>query len=453
MAFELSTIFLDDLRDAIGENQAEKVHQLVKELHHADIAEILHELDLKEAQYLYKLINDDDKELASDVLMDLEEDVRIKFLASFSSKEIVSHLDNLDSDDATDLIAELPDEVKEEVLQEIKGTETGIDIEDLLNYSEDTAGALMAKELIKVNLDWTVLRCVREMRRQAENVDSVYTIYVVDDENILHGILSLKRLLLTPDREKVANIYYKDVISVKATASLEEVSRLIEKYDVVVLPVVDNVGRLLGRITVDDVVDVIQEEAREDYQLLSGISQDVETEDTVLMNVRARIPWLLIAMLGGVVASQIVGLFEGSLATYPELALFMPLIAAMGGNVGIQSSALVVQGLAANTLSQNVWWRILKELGIGLANGLICAAVIILFSVIFQHPLALGITVGLSLLAVISFAAAFGTFMPLMLARMKFDPALATGPFITTSNDIIGLIFYFLIASVIYSSF
>lgn len=450
MAFELSTIFLDDLREAIGENQREKVYQLIKELHHADIAEILDELNLEEAQFLYKVLNEEDKETASAVLMELEEDVRIKFLASFSSREIVEHLDNLNSDDATDLIAELPEEVKEEVLREIKGTETGIDIEDLLTYHEDTAGALMAKELIKVNLEWNVLRCVREMRRQAENVDSVYTVYVVDDENILHGILSLKRLLLTPDREKVANIYYKDVISVRATASLEEVARLIEKYDVVVLPVVDNVGRLLGRITVDDVVDVIQDEAREDYQLLSGISQDVETDDTLLMNVRARIPWLLIAMLGGVVASQIVGIFEGSLAEHPELALFMPLIAAMGGNVGIQSSALVVQGLAANTLAQSVWLRILKELGIGLANGVVCAAVILLFNLIFSHSLALGITVGLSLLAVISFAAAFGTFMPLMLDKMKFDPALATGPFITTSNDIIGLFFYFLIASLVY---
>lgn len=453
MAFELSNIYLEELKDAIGEGNRAQVHSLIKELHPADIAEILHETNLSESQYLYTLLSEEDKETASEVLMELEEDVRIKFLSSFSSKDIVGHLDNLNSDDAADLIAELSENVKEEVLQEIKGTETGLDIEDLLAYHEDTAGALMAKELIKVNLDWSVLRCVREMRRQAENVDSVYTVYVVDDENILHGILSLKRLLLTPDREKVANIYFKDVISVKATASLEEVARLIEKYDVVVLPVVDNVGRLLGRITVDDVVDVIQEEAREDYQLLSGITQDVESDDTMWMNVRARIPWLLIAMLGGIVASQIVGLYEGSLATYPELALFMPLIAAMGGNVGIQSSALVVQSLASNTMHRSIWIQIARELGIGLMNGLICAALIIGFNLIFSQSIALGLTVGLSLITVITFAAMFGTFMPLMLNRFKFDAALATGPFITTSNDIIGLFFYFLIARLIYGMF
>lgn len=453
MAFELSNIYLEELKDAIGDENRAHVHSLIKELHPADIAEILHETNLEESQYLYKLLSEEDKETASEVLMELEEDVRVKFISSFSSKDIVGHLDNLNSDDAADLIAELSDEVKDEVLREIKGTEAGIDIEDLLAYSEDTAGALMAKELIKVNLDWNVLRCVREMRRQAENVDSVYTVYVVDDENILHGILSLKRLLLTPDRESVSNIYFKDVISVKATASLEEVARLIEKYNLVVLPVVDNVGRLLGRITVDDVVDVIQDEAREDYQLLSGITQDVESDDTMWMNVKARVPWLLIAMLGGIVASQIVGLYEGSLLTHPELALFMPLIAAMGGNVGIQSSALVVQSLASNTMHRNIWLQISRELGIGLMNGLICAAVIIAFNLIFSHTAALGITVGLSLLTVITFAAVFGTFMPLMLNRFKFDPALATGPFITTSNDIIGLFFYFLIARVIYGMF
>lgn len=453
MAFELSNIYLEELKDAIGEENRAHVHSLIKELHPADIAEILHETNLVESQYLYKLLSEEDKETASEVLMELEEDVRIKFLSSFSSKDIVGHLDNLNSDDAADLIAELSDEVKDEVLREIKGTEAGIDIEDLLAYSEDTAGALMAKELIKVNLDWNVLRCVREMRRQAENVDSVYTVYVVDEENILHGILSLKRLLLTPDREKVSNIYFKDVISVKATASLEEVARLIEKYDLVVLPVVDNVGRLLGRITVDDVVDVIQDEAREDYQLLSGITQDVESDDTMWMNVRARIPWLLIAMLGGIVASQIVGLYEGSLEIHPELALFMPLIAAMGGNVGIQSSALVVQSLASNTVHRNIWLQISRELGIGLMNGLICAAVIIAFNLVFSHSVALGVTVGLSLITVITFAAMFGTFMPLMLNRFNFDPALATGPFITTSNDIIGLFFYFLIARLIYGMF
>jgi magnesium transporter len=451
MQFELTNDFLETLKEDIARFDRDAVSAKIGELHPADIAEILDEVNLQEAQFIFRQLDD---ERGSEVLMELDEDVRESFLKSLSDEQIAEYVDQLDTDDAADLIAELPEERQEDVLAQVDDDEQASDIADLLAYDEDSAGGLMAKELIKVNVNWPIVTCIREMRKQAEDVDKVFTVYVVDDSDVLVGIVSLKRMLLNSPRTLIKDIYNENVLMVDAHMQAEDVAQFAEKYDLVVVPVVDDQKRLLGRITVDDIMDVVREETSKDYQMMSGISENIETTDNVIVMSRARLPWLLIAMFGGIAGAMVIGNYEHELALNPQMAFFIPLVVAMGGNVGIQSSALIVQGLANNTLSKDgMLKRIFKELVVGLLNGIACTAVLMAFSFLFGYPLALSLTIGASLLAVILFAAAFGTFMPLTLHRIKIDPALATGPFITTSNDIIGLLFYFMIGRMMYGMF
>ena len=446
MKFELTKEYLAALSGSLRANNEVEVLDQIEAVHAADIADILNELDLEEGSYLYTLL---DEEKAATVLVELDEDVREKFLASLSTKEIAEHIDNLESDDAADVIHELPEQIQEEVLAKIEDVEQASDIVDLLNYEEGTAGAVMAKEFISVKEDWSVLKCTKEMRKQAEELDYIYAVYVTDEANRLLGTISLKRMLLTPAKTKITDIYRSDVISVRATAPSEEVSNIMEKYDLVVLPVVDEINRLIGRITIDDAVDLIKEEAEKDYQMASGISEDVESSDTVWALTRARLPWLLIGMLGGILGAKVIGIFD--IQENYEMAFFIPLIAAMGGNVGVQSAAIVVQGLAGNSLGMDsLFVKLIKELGVALINGVVCAIIILIAGVLLGYEPQLCYTVSVSLVCVIVFAALFGTFVPIMLDKYKIDPALATGPFITTVNDVLGLFVYFLIGRLMY---
>ncbi len=451
MQFELTKQFLEELREAIAYGKDSFIPEHITELHPADIAEILDEVTMQEAQYIYKFL---EEEKAADVMVHLEEDVREKFLESLTSKEIAEQvIENIDSDDAADVIAELPDEKKEEVISHLEDEEQASDIVDLLTYDEDSAGGLMGKELVKVNENWTVATAIREMRSQAEDVDQVYTIYVVDDKDTLLGRLSIKNLLFasSSSRSLIKDLFTDKVRSVTVEQTSEEVANLMEKYDLVVLPVVDEEQRLLGRITIDDVVDVIKEEAEKDYQMASGISEKVESSDKVWRLSRARLPWLLIGLIGGILGAQVIGLYENEIQIYPEMAFFIPLIAAMGGNVGVQSSAIIVQGLANNSLGvQSIGNKLLKELGVAMVNGIICSIIILVYNIFTAQPLNLGLTVSISLFSVIIFAGLFGTFVPLVLNKYKVDPALATGPFITTMNDVFGLLLYFVIGWLMY---
>ena len=391
---------------------------------------------------MFELFED---ETSAEILVELDEESREAVLEDLSSQEIAEDLiENLDSDDAADIIADLPSEKKVEVLSHIEDIEHASDIADLLSYPENTAGGLMAKELIKVNEKWAVLRCVREMRKQAEEVDKVYTIYVVDDDDVLLGTLSLKKLLLSPEKTFIKNIYNEKVFSVKANSDDEEVANIMEKYDLIVLPVVDDLNKLIGRITIDDVVEVMKEEAMEDYNKASGISEQVDASDNILTLTRARLPWLLIGLMGGIMGAEVIGIFD--IENNIELAFFTPLIAAMGGNVGVQSAAIIVQGLASNNLGMDsLAQRLIKELGVALLNGIICSGLIMIITSLIGYPNSISFTVSISLMAVIIFAALFGTFIPLVLDKYKIDPALATGPFITTVNDVLGLFIYFMI--------
>ncbi len=447
MQFKISKELLTQIKQLIHNRNDQELEVLLNDMHHADIAEIFDELEIEEAIYIFKIL---DVELTSEILTELEEDVREKILHGLSAKEIAEELDELDTDDAADIIAELSQSKKEEVISELEDVEHAKDIVDLLRYDEDSAGGLMGKELVKVNENWTVLTCVKEMRIQAENITRVHSIYVVDDENRLKGRLSLKDLLTTSTKTPIREIYIPKVDSVRVSASNVEVARIMQKYDLEAIPVVDEMGRLVGRITIDDIVDVIKDEADKDYQLAAGISQDVEANDSILDLTKARLPWLVLALLGGFVSVKMLGLFEGAMLKHGELFFFTPLIAAMAGNVGVQSSAIIVQGLANHSISGSIFNRLLKEISLSLLNGSILA--IILF--IGSHFLLgvdpkIGMIVTIALISVIIIASLIGTFIPLLLDKFGIDPALATGPFITTSNDICGILIYFSIAKLI----
>jgi len=452
MSQELTREYINELKSILDQRNDSAALDKLDQLHPADIAEIYENLSLEEATYLYLLL---DPEKASDVLVELEEDERETFLKALPSEVIASQfIDHMESDDAADVIGDLEEVKKQEVLLHIDDVEQAGDIVDLLSYDEDTAGGLMAKELIRVNENWGVATCIREMRKQAEDLDEIYYIYVVSDENVLLGILSLKALLLASASTRVKDIYDAEVRSVQTDTDSEEVAQIMEKYDLIVLPVVDSIDRLMGRITIDDVVDVIRDEAEKDYQLASGITTDVETTDSPARLSRARLPWLIIGLLGGIVVAAVIGRFENDIKINPEMAFFIPLIAAMAGNVGIQSSAIIVQGIASNSLGLESTYRKLgKELIVSLMNGLILSSILFLYNYFVSHNLALTFTVSTSLFVVIIFAALFGTLIPLVLHRMKIDPALATGPFITTMNDIMGLFIYFLMGRLLYSVF
>jgi len=444
---EINSAYIEELTSLIESQNSKELISRIVELHIADIAEIIEDLSLENAKYLFELISDEEKSAA--VLVELEDDTREELLEDLSAQEIAEEvIDNLESDDAADLIGELSEDKKGEVLSHIEDEELASDISDLLNYHEDTAGGLMAKELIKVNENWNTVQCLKEMRKQADDVKKVYTIYVVDDNDKLLGLLSLRKLLLTERSTSIKDIITTEIISVKATTDDEDVANIMQKYDLVALPVIDDLGRLIGRITVDDVMDVAKEEAEKDYQMASGISEDVESSDSVWELTRARLPWLLIGMMGGLLGAEVIGIFD--LKENLELAFFIPLIAAMGGNVGVQSAAIVVQGLANDSLKmENLFQKLIKELGVGLLNGLICSVIILGAAFGLGYSMELSLTVSISLLAVIVFAAVFGTFIPLTLEKYKIDPALATGPFITTVNDVLGLFIYFWIGQAI----
>lgn len=448
MRFELTREFLSILRVKIAESDLLWIKENILELHFADIAEILDKLTSDEAKYIYFEM---DEELQADVLMELEEDVRDRFLSSLSTKEIADQLENLDSDDAADILGELSDEKIQEVISQMEDDEAAEDIVDLLNYDEDTAGGLMQKEFIQARVDWPVNRCLVELRRQAEDVEKVYTIYVVDKLNKLVGVLSLKRLLFASPKSLISDLFQgKNIIYVKTSDSSEDVVKVMEKYDLVSVPVVDLQNKLVGRITLDDVVDVIKEEADKDFQLASGISERIESTFSVWRITKARIPWLFIAMLGGTLGAQVIAQFQGGITKVPALAFFIPLITAMGGNVGVQSSAIVVQSLAKGS---GQFGSILQKLGkeaiVALVNGIILSAIIYGIAFYFENG-TLGLVVSISLFTVIIFAALFGTLIPLVLNHYKIDPALATGPFVTTLNDIVGLFIYFTVGMLLY---
>ncbi|MEH6407360.1 MAG: magnesium transporter [Leeuwenhoekiella sp.] len=446
MAFEITEDFIELIETHIQMGDDPSLHALLSDLHHADIAEILDEISVEEATYLVRLL---DSKTTSEALMELDEDLRERLLDNLTPKEIAGELDELDTDDAVDFLSELSDEIQLQVIDEIDDEEHARHIIEMLRYDENSAGGLMAKELVRVHETWTVAGCVRKMRAQAQNVTRVHSVYVVDQNDVLIGRLSLKDLLTADTKTKIADIYIPNVDSVNVKDPGEEVAKLMQKYDLEAVPVVNDLGILVGRITIDDIVDFIRDEADKDYQMAAGISQDVEADDTVWELTRARLPWLVLGLVGSLAAVNIMRSFEGALATHPELFFFTPLVAAVAGNVGVQSSAIIVQGIANDNVTGSLFHRLLKEISIGLINGAALGTLVIIFGVIFGFGILVSTTIAAAMLSVIIVAALVGTFVPIILHKQGIDPAIATGPFITTSNDIFGILIYFSLAKII----
>ena len=446
--FQIDSSFLDSIKSLIKQGNNTLLKKKLKPIHYADIAEIIETLSIEEATYIIKLLK---SETTADALTEVDPDTREQILDNLSIKEIAREVSELKTDDAADLILELPEARKEKVMSQIKDDEHVKDIRDLIRYDENTAGGLMAKELVKVEENLSVLKCLNKMRAQAENVTRVHSIYVVDQNNVLKGRLSLKDLITANSIDKVKDIYIPKVDFVTVDQENEEVAKIMSKYDLEAIPVVNNKKELLGRITIDDIVDVIKEEADKDYQLAAGISKDVEADDTILELVKARLPWLFLGLLGGLGSVFILQDFE-VIMEQPRLRnlfFYTPLIAAMAGNVGVQSSAIIVQGLANGAVKGSLFKRLIKEVGLSLINGFALALIIIIFGVLINQEVLVSFTIAGSMMLVIVFAALVGTFVPIILDKKSIDPAIATGPFITTTNDIFGIFLFFYIAKLV----
>ncbi len=439
---DFSDYDIDRIKELYDRNDTSAAREELRELHPADIAELFRSLNLKEAEWLFNLI--DDKEQKADVLMELDEEDRKKLLEGMDPEQIGHFIDLLNTDDAVDLIQELDKEDREEVIQHIDDMEQAGDIVDLLQYDEDTAGGLMGTELIEVNENLSMPDCLKEMRRQAEDLDDIYYVYVVDDEGRLKGVLPLKKMITHPSVSKIKHVMETDPVSVHVDTPIDDVAIDFEKYDLVAMPVVDSIGRLVGQITVDDVMDQVREQSERDYQLASGISSDVDADDSIFAQTKARLPWLLIGIIGGIVNSLILGGFEAQIAMVTALAIFIPLIGGTGGNVGVQASAIVVQGLANGRLDlSGAWKQVGRSVLIALLNAVVISVVVFIYC-FFTQPgdYAVMWAVSVSLFAVVIFATVFGTLVPLTLEKLKVNPALATGPFIQITNDVVGLLIY-----------
>ena len=445
--FKINDELISKIKKLIEDNNTHKLLSSLADIHYADLAEIFELLEITEVIFLVKIF---DKQKIADALAEIDEDLREIILEKLSAKEIAEKIVELDTDDATDVISELTEERQERVFSQIKDAELTDDIKELLKYDEDTAGGLMAKELVSVNENLSISKCLDEIRKQAKNVTRVHSIYVVDSKNRLKGRLSLKDVVTAKSRSKVRDIYIPNVDYVTVDQEGEDVAKIMSKYDLEAIPVTNKSKTLLGRITIDDIVDLIKDEADKDYQLAAGISSEVEVNDSIFQLTKARLPWLFLGLLGGLGSVFILKDFE-QIMNQPDLRnlfFYTPLIAAMAGNVGVQSSAIIVQGLANDLVKGSLLNRLFKEVGLSLINGFALSVILIIFGQIVNQDLSMSLTIAGSMMGVIIIAALVGTFVPIILDKQGIDPAIATGPFITTANDIFGIFLFFYIAKI-----
>lgn len=439
------------LKILIEQEESNQVKELIGGLHPVAIAELCDELNTHEATFLFKQL---DNELAADVLVEMDEDTRKEYLKILPSYIIARRfIDNMDTDDAVNLIRDFDDDKRDEIISYIADVTQAKNILKLLKYDKDTAGGIMGTEMVLVNENWSMPECLKEMRLQAEDLDEIYYVYVIDDEEKLRGIFPLKKVITSPSISKVKHVMQSDPISAHVDAPVEDVVQAMRKYSLVAIPVIDSIGRLVGQITVDDVMDVAQEQAERDYQLASGLSSDVETDDNIFHQTKARLPWLLFGMIGGISNSMILGNFDSIFVQHPEIALYIPLIGGTGGNVGTQSSAIVVQGLANKTLdSKDIYKQVGKESVVALINATIISLIVYAYNMcVYDYTDIVVYSVPICLFSVVMFASMFGTVVPMMLEKLKIDPAIATGPFIAITNDLIGMLMYMFITHLLMS--
>lgn len=444
MPAEVTREYIGLIEEAIERQDADFIVSSMNEMYPADITTVLYELNTEQSKYVLDLL---DPEVGAEILSGLDSDIRTNFLKSFTTEEVARYVNLMESDDAVDILNEQKVQNREEIISYLDNEEKAADIIDLLHYEEDSAGGLMAKEFIQVNVNWQVRQCIEEIRRQAENVEKIYAIYVVDDKEKLVGRIGMKTLILSNDDTPIRELIDEDIISIETYKKDTEVVDVMQKYDLEAIPVVNSQGKLMGRITIDDVVDVIQEQAETSIQLMSGITEDVEEDDSILRLTRARLPWLIIAMIGGLIGARFISMFESEISLIPAMAMFTPLITATGGNVGIQSSSLIIQTLASNAIIfDNLTQRIIKVLLVAIVNALVISSLVMGFNLMFDLDTRLSLVVSIALFSVVMLSSLMGTITPMILDRVGINPAVAAGPFITTANDLLGLGVYFLVA-------
>lgn len=433
-----------------GEEGDGMIRNLLIELHHADIADVLDVMDSEDAARVLHLL---DSETASDILAEMEEAARGPLLELVDPRELATLLEEMPSDDAADLVGELDEEAAEEVLSHVAPEERQ-EIRELLVYEEDSAGGRMESDFVAVDKEATVNEAIEAIRRAVEEVEFVYYVYVVDTAGRLTGLLRLRDLMLSPASLKVVSLMDSDVVSVPVDMDQEDVARMVQQYDLAAIPVVDDRGILVGRITHDDIADVLEEEREEDLRMMAGIGDEDLIESSSLRVAGSRLPWILFGLVSAMVAGIIIDNHRNLLEEYLVLAIFLPVVMAIGGSIGLQSSTIVVRGLATGQADLiNVGTRIFKELRVGLVMGITCGVVVGVIAWIWKNEAVLGLTVGLSMLTAIILAATLGAVVPVVLDKLKADPALASGPFMTMSNDIIGLLIYFALASYLLHAF
>lgn len=448
MQFELTSEFLAKLRFAIETQEDDFLRSTLDDLYSEDIIPILYELEIHECKYILQLLGVD---IVSRILPNLEEKTRNDLFELYQPAEIAVFFNEIYSDDAADILNCVPIKMREEIIANINDTQLALNINELLRYDSACAGGMMAKELIKTNINWTVKQTIEEVRKQAENVEKLYSIYVVDDNDVLLGRVSLKKIIISKDKTAISEIYEPDIIAIETYTESWEVSEIMQKYDLETMPVINVQGKLVGRITIDDAVDVIKEQAAEDMQAMSGVSTRVEEDDSIFKLVRSRLPWLIVGMAGGLLGAAFMGLFEQKLIIIPAMAFFIPLITATGGNVGVQASSLIVQSLASNdSFEESTIKRLWRVIIVAFINGLVICTIVMIFVLLIGHPIKLGFVVSISLFCVVVLASIVGTITPLLLDKFNINPALASGPFITTFNDLLGLAIYFLVAGFLY---
>lgn len=448
MSFVLTKEVFEEFVRAVDDKNDSLVRDTMSHLHPEDITDILYELNTEQCIYIFNIL---ENRTNSEIISYLDSYTRTEFLTNFEPQQIARWIQFMDSDDAADILNEMPLEVREKTIAFLR-QDKARDIVDLLNYDEESAGGLMAKELIRANLNWTVIQAIDEIRRQAKKVEKFYSLYVVNDDNILLGRVSLKKIILAKDDTLIQDIFEEGIVSVKTYQDQNEVAEIMQRYDLEAVPVVNARHELVGRITIDDIVDVITEKAELDRQIMSGLSEDIEEDDSIFMLTRARLPWLIIGMAGGLLGARFMGFFEAQLVMLPAMAFFIPLITATGGNVGIQSSSIILQSLATKSAfpGQSFLPRLLKVLIVAIINGLVIGLIVFGFSFVLNVSIKLALTVAASLFFVVLLASFMGTITPLILNKMKINPAIASGPFITTANDLLGLAVYFTIAHFLY---
>jgi magnesium transporter len=445
MAADRNKILTESIKRLLRRRAVSNLKKIVNKAHAADLSVVFRSLSLSQQKQLFEMI--ENVEQKGILLRELEEDTFLDLVAEMEDGSLADIFERMARDDVADLMGRLPEEKSKAILIRMKKAESE-EVADLLRYEDDTAGGIMTPDFVALKEDATAQQAIASLQKENLEVEMPFYLYVVDEYGKLSGVVSLRQLVVVPPDKPLRSFMTTDVFSVQTSMDQEEVAKLVARYDILAVPVVDENNRLVGIVTVDDVIDIFRKEATEDILKMAGVGEEFVETKSVWKSTRIRLPWLFASCLGGIVAALIIGKFEDSLSKVAYLAAFIPVIMGMGGNIGTQSSTIVVRGLATGRLHiRDIWHVVFKELSIGLILGLIYG--VLIGSVAqFRYSLeALAISISLAVLSSMSIAALVGSLVPMAFARINIDPAVATGPFVTTSIDIVSVFFYFAIAT------